>query len=89
VEHLFGLQKIAFVVEIALAKARKNDSEVQIQNKSGQCPNKQKTPAKILEQAQGALKSTEYFEEKTAEQDHDYIMNYFMGTKDDVDLHIP
>ena len=82
------MQKIAFVVEIALAKARKNDSEVRIQNKSGQCPNKQKH-SKILEQAQGEIKSTEYLEEKTAEQDHDYIMNYFMGKKDDVDLHSP
>ena len=35
-----------------------------------------KTFAKILAQAQGTL-STEYLEEKNAEQDHDYIMNYF------------
>jgi hypothetical protein len=33
VDDLFGLQKMAFVVEISLAKARKEDSKIQIRNK--------------------------------------------------------
>ena len=33
VDDLFRLQKIAFVVEIALAKARKDDSVIRIKNK--------------------------------------------------------
>jgi hypothetical protein len=33
VEDLFRLQRMAFVLEIALAKARKNDSEIQIKDK--------------------------------------------------------
>jgi hypothetical protein len=33
VEDLFKLQKMAFIVEIALAKARKDDSEIRIRDK--------------------------------------------------------
>lgn len=35
VENLFRLQKMAFVVEIAVAKARKDDSRIQIKDMSG------------------------------------------------------
>ena len=35
VDDLFRLRKVAFIVEIALAKARKDDSKIQIKDKQG------------------------------------------------------
>jgi hypothetical protein len=77
VEDLFTLQKMAFVVEIVLVKARKNDSNSQISNI--QIKDKQDLVhaltnkdgfTKILKQAANTLKSTKYFREISEGQDN-------------------
>jgi hypothetical protein len=88
VDDLFRLHKIAFVVEIALAKARKDDSEIQIRDKQDllYVLTDRDTFAKILHQADDLHKSTEYFREITVGQDADYIVDYFMRIKDKIAL---
>jgi hypothetical protein len=87
-EDLFRLQKMAFVVEIALAKARKDDAEIQIKNKQDllYALTNRDTFTKILQQAGNTFKNIEHLREFTAGQDNDYIVNYFMGVKDNIDL---
>jgi hypothetical protein len=60
VEDLFELQKMAFVVEIALSKARKDDSEIQIKDKQDllRVLKKRNTFSKIIQQANEILEST-------------------------------
>lgn len=79
---------MAFIVEIALAKARKNHSEVQIKDKQDllHALTDRDTFTKILKQAADTLRSTEYLREITTGQDNGYIINYFMRIKDKVNL---
>jgi hypothetical protein len=88
VHDLFRLRKMAFAVEIALAKARKSDSEIQIKDKQDlvHALTDRNTFTKILQQADDTLKSTEYLREIISGQDNDYIADYFMGIKDKVCL---
>jgi hypothetical protein len=64
------------ILEIALAKARKRDSEIQIMNKQGlfEAVTNRNTFIKILEQADGVLKSTEYCKQISAIHDSGYII---------------
>ncbi|MGH9976424.1 MAG: hypothetical protein ACRD8Z_11385 [Nitrososphaeraceae archaeon] len=79
---------MSFFIEIALAKARKGDSEIQIKNKQGlfEALTDRDTFIKILEQADDVLKSTEYCKQISASQDSDYIINYLMRIRDKIDL---
>lgn len=88
VDDLFRLHKMAFVVEIALAKARKDDSKIQIRDKQDlfHALTDKYTFLKILEQADDTLKSPEYLRENSEGQDNDYIVDYFMRIKDKVSL---
>lgn len=88
VDDLFRLHKMAFIVEIALAKARKADSEIQIKDKQDllHALKDRNTFIKILQQANDILKSTEYFREITAGQDANYIADYFMRIRDKITL---
>jgi len=87
-EDLFKLERMTFIVEIALAKARKNDSEVQIKDKQDllHALTDRDTFTKILKQAADTLRSTEYLKEISAGQDNNYIVDYFMSIKDKIDL---
>jgi hypothetical protein len=87
VEDLFRLQRMAFVVEIALAKARKNDSEIKIKDKQDllNALTDRDTFAKILQQADDTLNSIEY-RDITAGQDNNDIVDYFMKLKNYPDL---
>jgi hypothetical protein len=87
VEDLFRLQKMAFVVEIALARARKNDSEVQIKDKQDllHALTDRDAFTKLLKQAADTLRSAEY-RDITAEQDNNDIVDYFMRLKNYQDL---
>lgn len=88
VEDLFRLRKMAFVVEIALAKARKDDSKIQIKDKQDlfDALTDQETFTKILEQAANVLESTEYLRENSAGLDRKYIVEYFMRIKNKITL---
>jgi hypothetical protein len=88
VDDLFRLQRMAFIVEIALAKARKDDSKIQIKGKQDlyHAVTNRDTFTKILEQAADTLKSTEYLTEISSGQDVDAVTDYFMGIKDKVSL---
>jgi hypothetical protein len=88
VEDLFRLQKMAFIVEIALARARKSDSEIQIKDKQDllHALTDRDTFTKILEQGADTFKSTEYLRENSAGQDNDCIVDYFMRIKDKICL---
>jgi hypothetical protein len=79
---------MAFIVEIALAKARKDDSKIQIKGKQDlyHAVTNRDTFTKILEQAADTLKSTEYLTEISSGQDVDAVTDYFMGIKDKVSL---
>ncbi len=65
VDDLFRLRRMASIVEIALAKARKDDSKIQIKGKQDlyYAVTNRDTVTKILEQAADTLKSTEYLTE--------------------------
>jgi hypothetical protein len=88
VDNLFRLYKMAFLVEIALAKARKDDSEIQIKDKQDllHALADRYTLLKILEQADDTCKDSEHLREITAEQDNNYIIDYFTRMKDNIDL---
>jgi hypothetical protein len=79
VDNLFRLTKVTSILEIALAKARKDDSKIQIKDKQDlfHALNTE-TLTTILEQAADTLKSTEYLREINAGQDNDYTINYFI-----------
>jgi hypothetical protein len=76
---------MAFVVEIALAKARKEDSRIRIQNKEEllHALKDKETFAKILKQGVEAPEVGEYIRNYLAEN-HDYILDYFTKMKDNV-----
>ena len=88
VEDLFRLQGMAFIVEIALAKARKNDSEIQIRDKQDllHALTDSDIFTKILHQAGNTFKSSEHLKEITAGQDIRYIIDYFSRVKDNINL---
>ena len=87
VEDLFSLERMAFVVEIALAKARKEDSRIRIQNKEEllHALKDKETFAKILKQGAEAPEAGEDIRTYLAEN-QDYILDYFMKMKDNVNL---
>jgi hypothetical protein len=79
---------MAFVVEIALAKTRKDDSEIQIKDKQDllHTLTDRNTFAKILQQSSDLLNSTGCFRDISSRQDNNYIMNYFMNIKGCLEL---
>lgn len=79
---------MAFVVEIALAKARKDDSEIKLKDKQEllHALTDRDAFTKILKQAADTLKGTEYLRENSEGQDNNYIVNYFMRIKDKINL---
>jgi predicted transcriptional regulator len=87
VEVLFKLEKMAFVVEIALAKARKEDSRIRVRNREEllHALTDKKTLAKILEQGTQAHEVSEDIRTYLAEN-HDYILDYFIKIKDEVNM---
>ena len=87
VEDLFNLAKMPFAVEIALAKARKEDAMIRIKSKEDllHALTETETFGKILEQGEEALQESEYLR-KYSGQDKDNTINYFMKIKDKVDL---
>ena len=87
VEDLFKLQKIAFAVEISLAKARKEDSRIRVRNKEELrlALTDKKSLARILEQGTEAGEVGEYIRTYLAEN-HDYILDYFMNLRDKVNM---
>jgi hypothetical protein len=78
---------MAFAVEIALAKARKEDAMIRIKSKEDllHALTETETFGKILEQGEEALQESEYLR-KYSGQDKDNTINYFMKIKDKVDL---
>jgi hypothetical protein len=87
VDDLFELANMAFAVEIALAKARKEDAMIRIKSKEDllHALTETETFGKILEQGEEALQESEYLR-KYSGQDKDNTINYFMKIKDKVDL---
>lgn len=83
VEDLFRLHKMAFAVEISLAKARKEDSKIRIKNKEEllQALTDKDTFVKILDQVNEVLEESEDLR-KYAIDDKDYVVKYFMRLKD-------
>jgi hypothetical protein len=88
VEDLFRLQRMALVVEIALAKAKKDNSEIQIKDKQDlfHALTDSDIFTKILHQADDTFKSSEHLIEITAGQDINCIIDYFTRVKDNIDL---
>jgi hypothetical protein len=86
-EDLFKLEKIAFAIEISLAKARKEDSKIRIKNKEEllHALTDKKTLAKILEQGTEAPEVNEYIRTYLVEN-RDAILDYFMKIKDKINL---
>jgi len=87
VVDLFRLHKMAFAVKISLAKARYNDSKIQLKSK-GDLYNvltERKTFIKILEQGEEKLQEIEDLR-KYACQDKEYTVEYFMKLKDQINL---
>jgi hypothetical protein len=87
VENLFRLERMAFAVEIALAKSRKEDSRIRVRNKKEllHALADKETLAKILEQGSEAHEASEYLRTYLAEN-HDYILDFFVKIKNKVDL---
>jgi hypothetical protein len=87
VEDLFRLERMAFAVEITLAKSRKVDSMIRIKNKEEllHILTDKKTLAKILEQGSEAHEASEYLRTYLAEN-QDNILDYFMKIKDKVNM---
>lgn len=88
VQDLFRLSKMAFVIEIALAKARKDDSKIQIKGKQDlfHAITDRNMFTEIPQLADDVLKSTEYLRETYSRQDVDYMVDYFMRIRDKIDL---
>ena len=89
VEDLFRLQRMAFIVEIALAKARKDDWEIQIKDKQAllYALTDKDVFTKILEQVDDILHGTEYIREISAGTGNKYIVDYFIRIKESIDLY--
>jgi hypothetical protein len=87
VDDLFGLQKMAFAVEISLAKARKEDSRIRVGNKEEllHALTDKDTLTKILEQGTQAHEVSDDIRTYLAEN-QDYILDYFTHMKDNVNL---
>lgn len=87
VEDLFRLEKMAFAVEISLAKARKEDSMIRVRNKEEllQTLTDKETLAQILEQGTEAHEVGEDIRTYLAEKQDD-ILNYFMKIRDKVNF---
>ena len=87
VEDLLSLEKMAFVVEIVFAKARKEDSRIRIRNKEEllHALTDKETLARILEQGAEACEVGEYIRTYLAEN-ADYILDYFMNIKHTVNM---
>jgi hypothetical protein len=79
VNDLFRLSKLAFSVEISLAKARKDDSEIRIKSKEEllHALTDVETLGKILEQGSEAHEVNEYIR-KYLRENLTYIIDYFM-----------
>ena len=87
VEDLFKLEKMAFAVEISLAKARKEDSGIRVKNEEEllHALTDKGTLAKILEQGTEAPEVSENIRTYLAEN-RDAILDYFMKIKDKINL---
>ena len=87
VEDLFSLERMAFAIEIALAKARKEDSRFRIRDKEEllHALKDKETFAKMLKQGAEAPKVGEYIRTYLTEN-QDYILDYFTQMKDNVNL---
>ena len=87
VGDLFSLRELAFAVEISLAKARKDDSEIRIKNKEEllHALADKETFTKILEQGSEAYEVSDDIRTYLAEN-RDDILDYFMTIKDKVNL---
>jgi hypothetical protein len=85
VEDLFKLERMAFAVEISLAKARKEDSRARIRNKEEllHALTDKETFTKILEQGTEASEVGDDIRTYLAEN-QEYILDYFMKIKDEV-----
>jgi hypothetical protein len=83
IEDLFKLQKMAFAVEISLAKARKDDSEIRIKNKKEllHALTDKETFGKILDQGAQAYEVSEDIKDYLREN-RTSILDYFMRIKD-------
>ena len=83
VDDLFLLRELAFAVEISLAEARKDDSEIRIKNKEEllHALTDVETLGKILEQGSEAHEVDECIR-KYLRENLTYIIDYFMRTKD-------
>ena len=87
VDDLYRLQRMAFTVEIAFAKARKEDSRIRIRNKEEllHALTDKETLTRILEQGTEAHEVSEDIRTYLTEN-QDYILDYFMKMKDNVNL---
>lgn len=83
VDDLFRLSKMGFAVEISLAKASKDNSEIRIKNKEEllHALTNSETFSKILEQGAEALEVGEYIKDYLREN-RTFILNYFVRIKD-------
>ena len=86
-EDLFRLQRMAFAIEISLAKARKKDSSIRVRNKEEllHALTDKKIFSKILEQGAEAGEVSEDIIIYLVEN-HDHISDYFLKIKDKVNL---
>jgi hypothetical protein len=87
VNDLFRLQKMAFAIEISLAKTRKEDSRIKVLNKEEllHALTDKEVFAKIIEQATEADEVDEYLRTYLAEKQDD-ILNYFMKIRNKANL---
>jgi hypothetical protein len=87
VEDLFRLQRMAFVVELALAKARKDNSQIQIKDKQDllNALTNNETFTKILHQADDTLRGIDY-PDVSSVPDNDFIADYFIRIENKIDL---
>jgi hypothetical protein len=83
VDDLFRLHTLAFAVEISLAKARKDDSEIRIKNKEEllHALTDKEMFSKILEQGAEAHEVSEYIKDYLREN-RTWLLDYFMRIKD-------
>jgi hypothetical protein len=86
-DDLFRLHKLAFAIEISLAKARKEDSEIGIKNKEEllYTLTDKKIFDKVLEQGAEANEISEYIR-RYLRENRTYILDYFMEIKDKVNM---
>jgi hypothetical protein len=86
-DDLFRLHTLAFAVEISLAKARKDDSEIRIRNKEKllHALIDKKTFDKILDQGAEASEVSECIK-RYLRENRAYMLDYFMRIKDLVNV---